>query len=120
MLPVGCLRLRAKATLARGRRFVPIRFDGAGWFGGLGSVSVAGAPRADPCGALPRRARPRTPPRLAGAKYDPSPPSRGDFNPVGFRGGMPHERLVQTRPLGRGHRPAGPFRQALAHSAQEK
>ena len=73
MLPVGCLRLRAKATLARGRRFVPIRFDGAGWFGGLGSVSVAGAPRADPCGALPRRARPRTPPRLSGAKSDPSP-----------------------------------------------
>jgi hypothetical protein len=31
---------------------------------GRGLVGVAGAPRAVPCGALPRRVRPRTPARL--------------------------------------------------------
>jgi hypothetical protein len=42
---------------------------------GLLGWSVAGALRAVPCGALPRRERPRTPPRLAGVESDPSPRS---------------------------------------------
>jgi hypothetical protein len=50
----------------------------------------------------------------------PQPPSRGYFKPVGFRGRMPHELLVQARPLRYSHGPARPFRQALAHSAQDE
>ena len=42
-------------------------------------MGVAGAPRAVPCGALPRRVRPRTPARLTGATPPQIPAKKNDI-----------------------------------------
>src|ERR1035438_3240669 len=47
--------------------------EGAVLGGGRGLVGVAGASRIVPCDALPRHARPRTPPCLSGVESGPSP-----------------------------------------------
>ena len=48
-------------------------------------LRVAGAPRAVPCGALPRRVRPRTPARLTGADWAAPAPFTEDRRPLGGR-----------------------------------